>query len=72
MVSFLLVAAAGTATVLTRRPRLQVVILGIYSLTQVLLFGLLQAPDVALAELGVGAVVVPIIIFSALRRIGRP
>src|SRR5439155_1738815 len=50
-VAFVLVGAVGTAVVLARDVRRQVLVNGVYGLTLVLLFVILQAPDVALSVL---------------------
>ncbi|MDT7588003.1 MAG: hypothetical protein QOE32_5553, partial [Pseudonocardiales bacterium] len=58
-VALVLVAVAGTAVVATAVPERQAVTLSVYGLMLTVLFFLLQAPDVALAQLAVGATVVP-------------
>ena len=62
----LLAAASGLGVVLTREPRLQVFALAINGLVLSLLFFALQAPDVALSELVVGTVAVPLLFLAAL------
>ncbi|MDT7585589.1 MAG: hypothetical protein QOE32_3139, partial [Pseudonocardiales bacterium] len=52
-------------------PERQAVTLSVYGLMLTVLFFLLQAPDVALAQLAVGATVVPLMVMLALRTIGR-
>ncbi|HEY2204860.1 MAG TPA: hydrogenase subunit MbhD domain-containing protein [Pseudonocardia sp.] len=69
--ALVLVALAGTAVVATAAPEGQAVTLSVYGLTLTLLFFLLQAPDVALAQLAVGAAVVPLMVMLALRTISR-
>ena len=66
-----LVAVAGTAVVLAPAPDRQAISLSILGLLLAVLFFLLQAPDVALAQLTVGAAVVPLMVMLALRTIGR-
>ena len=66
-----LVAVAGTAVVCTAAPQRQAVTLSVYGLMLTVLFLLLQAPDVALAQLAVGAAVVPLMVMLALRTISR-
>jgi energy-converting hydrogenase B subunit D len=66
-----LVAVAGTAVVLTAAPDRQAISLSVLGLLLAVLFFLLQAPDVALAQLTVGAAVVPLMVLLALRTIGR-
>ena len=63
---YLLVGAAGTAVVLTRDPRRQAIVLGLYGMIMAVLFIALQAPDVALSEVAVGAAAVPLMILVAL------
>lgn len=67
-----LVAAAGTATVLTPDPARQAVTLSVYGLCLGMLFLVLAAPDVALSEVAVNAAVVPLIVLLTIRRIRRP
>jgi uncharacterized MnhB-related membrane protein len=66
-----LVAVAGTAVVATSAPDRQAISLSVLGLLLAVLFFLLQAPDVALAQLAVGAAVVPLMVMLALRTIGR-
>jgi energy-converting hydrogenase B subunit D len=56
---FLLAALSGTAVVLTREPRRQVIVLGFNGLLLALLFLVLQAPDVAFSELAVNTAALP-------------
>jgi energy-converting hydrogenase B subunit D len=70
-VALVLVAVAGTAVVATAVPERQAVTLSVYGLMLTVLFFLLQAPDVALAQLAVGAAVVPLMVMLALRTISR-
>jgi len=67
VVALLLVAAAGTAVVGTRDPARQAVTLSLSGLALTLLFMVLQAPDVALAQLAVGSAVVPLMVLLAVR-----
>lgn len=62
-----IVALAGTAVVFTDAPERQAVTLSVFGLTLVVLFVALQAPDVALSELGVGAAIVPMMVMLAIR-----
>lgn len=62
----LLVAAAGTAVVLSRSPQRQVFAMSANGLTLAMLFMALQAPDVAFAEIVVGAVALPLMFFVIL------
>lgn len=74
-VAFLLVAAGGTAVVLTRDPKDQTIVLSFYGILMSLLFLLLQAPDVALSELTVGGAALPLMLLVALTSVqvtGKP
>jgi uncharacterized MnhB-related membrane protein len=64
--ALLLVAASGLAVVLSRDPRKQIFALGANGLSLSVLFFVLQAPDVALSELAVNAVVTPLLFLVAL------
>jgi uncharacterized MnhB-related membrane protein len=64
-----LVAASATLVVRTTdRPRL-VLVLSVYGMLLAVLFFAFQAPDVALSELTVGAVALPLILLLALAKI---
>ncbi len=65
-VLLLLVAASGTAIVLTRTPRRQVLALAVNGFILALLFMALQAPDVAFAEIAAGGVAVPLLFLTVL------
>ncbi len=71
IVALAVVAIAGGAVVFTGEPLRQTMVLGVYGLALTLLFFTFQAPDVALSEIVVSAVGLPIIILAALRRIGH-
>jgi energy-converting hydrogenase B subunit D len=66
VVAFLLVAVAGTAVVLTRNLVRQVIVNAIYGLALVVLFVVLQAPDVALSAIVVGSAAFPLILLVAI------
>jgi energy-converting hydrogenase B subunit D len=68
LVSALLVlaAASGTGVALSRRPRRQVMAMTANGLVLSLLFMVLQAPDVAFAEIAVGAGALPLLFLVAL------
>jgi uncharacterized MnhB-related membrane protein len=65
--ALLLVGAAGTAVVLAPDPARQAVTLSLAGLALTVLFVVLQAPDVALAQLAVGSAVVPLMVMLAVR-----
>lgn len=71
VVMLTLVAALGTAVALTGRPQRQALMLSAYGLTLSLLFMVLQAPDVALSQIGVGTAIVPLMVMLAIRKVGR-
>jgi uncharacterized MnhB-related membrane protein len=64
-----IVAAAGTAVVMTNAPERQAVTYAFFGLTLSLLFLALQAPDVALSQLAVGTAFVPLMVMLAIRKI---
>ena len=66
VVGIALVGVLATAVVLARDPLRQAIVNGVYGLGLVLLFVILQAPDVALSELVVGAVAYPIVLLVAI------
>jgi energy-converting hydrogenase B subunit D len=67
----LLVAAGGTAVVLTRDPLNQAILASFYGLLLGLAFLVLQSPDVALSQITVGAVALPLMILLALAKVRR-
>jgi energy-converting hydrogenase B subunit D len=69
LVALVLVALGGTAVVLAGEPLRQTLILGVYGLALTVLFFAFQAPDVALSQIVVSAVGLPIIVLAALRKI---
>lgn len=70
-VALLVVVAAGTAIVFAGDPLRQAMILSVYGIALTLLFFVFQAPDVALSELVVGGVGMPVIILAAIRKIAQ-
>ncbi|MHB1987227.1 MAG: hydrogenase subunit MbhD domain-containing protein [Acidimicrobiales bacterium] len=64
-----LVALGATVVVLTRVPARQAVMLSIYGVLLAVLFLSLQAPDVTLSELTVGAVLLPLLLLLTLAKI---
>lgn len=64
-----LVAGGAAVVVAARHPVRQVVLLGMYGAMLTLLFFTLQAPDVALSELAVGTVVLPLLLLLGLARV---
>lgn len=70
-VCLVLTALAGTAVVLADEPERQAVTLSVFGVVLTVLFTVLQAPDVALSELGVGAAIVPLMIMLTVRKLRR-
>lgn len=66
-----IVGLGGTAVALTPRPEHQALLLSAFGLSLALLFMTLQAPDVALSEIGVGTAIVPLMVMLALRKVRR-
>lgn len=71
VVLFVLSGLGATLIVLMRRPARQVVLLSMYGLLLAVLFLTLQAPDVTLSELTVGAVVLPLLLLLSLAKMRR-
>jgi uncharacterized MnhB-related membrane protein len=71
VIAFMLVltAAMGTAVVLSGRPERQALTLSAYGLTLAVLFMALQAPDVALSQIGVGTAIVPLMVMLTFRKV---
>lgn len=66
-----LVAAGATAVVLIREPVRQVIMLSAYGVLLAVLFLAVQAPDVTLSQLTVGAVALPMLLLLSLAKIRR-
>jgi energy-converting hydrogenase B subunit D len=71
LVVLVLVAVGATSVVLVRDLTRQAIVNGLYGLSLAVLFLVFQAPDVALSQLVVGAVAVPIVLLAAIRRVQR-
>jgi uncharacterized MnhB-related membrane protein len=67
--ALILVGLAGTAVVITPEPLRQALVLGVYGLALTAMFFTLQAPDVALSEIVVSGLALPLIVLAALRKI---
>jgi energy-converting hydrogenase B subunit D len=63
------VAVIGTLVVLTRDPLRQAAVAGIFGLALSALFLSVQAPDVALSQIAVGSIVVPVLVLLAMAKI---
>ena len=64
----LLVAVTGLCVVRTHDPTCQVLALTFYGLLLALMFFAFQAPDVAISQIAVGAIALPLIIMLAISR----
>lgn len=71
VIALTLTGLVGTAVVLTDSPERQAVALAFFGLVLTVLFTVLQAPDVALSQLGVGTAVVPMMVLLAIRAMRR-
>jgi energy-converting hydrogenase B subunit D len=69
VVALVAVAAGGTATVLVRDPVRQALVSGISGLALAFLFFVVQAPDVALSQIVVATVAVPLMVLLALAKL---
>lgn len=67
----LLVAASGTAVVFSRDPNSQPIGISFFGLILALMFMLFQAPDVALSQIVIGTVGLPLMILLALAKLRR-
>jgi energy-converting hydrogenase B subunit D len=63
------VAVGGGAVVLAGDPLRQALVLGIYGMSLTVLFFVFQAPDVALSEIVVSTVGLPVMVLLALRKV---
>ena len=68
-VALALTALTGTGVALTRDPLRQAVAGGFFALALAALLVVLQAPDVALSEIAVGAIAIPVMVVLALAKI---
>ncbi len=64
----LVVAISGLGVVSTRDVTEQVIALGFYGILMALVFFYFQAPDVALSQITVGAVALPLMVMLAISR----
>jgi energy-converting hydrogenase B subunit D len=69
IVALLAVVVSGTATVLVRVPLRQAIVGGVFGLSLAILFFVYQAPDVALSQIVVATVAVPLMVLLALARL---
>jgi energy-converting hydrogenase B subunit D len=71
VVSLLAVAATGMATALVRTPPRQLVVAGFFGLSLAVLFFVFGAPDVALSQIAVATVAVPVMGLLTLARMAE-
>ncbi|MEV5879049.1 hydrogenase subunit MbhD domain-containing protein [Streptomyces sp. NPDC052101] len=69
--ALLLVAACATAAVAQRDPARQALVLSVLGTALAVLFTVLQAPDVGLSQLAVGAALTPLLIMLSVRKVRR-
>jgi len=65
------VALTGGGVVLATDPVRQTLVLGVFGIALTMLFFVFQAPDVALSEIVVSTVGLPVMILLALRKVRR-
>jgi energy-converting hydrogenase B subunit D len=69
----LVLVAAGALVVVRTKDRVRLVlVLSVYGILLAVLFFAFQAPDVALSEITVGAVALPLILLLAIAKVGKP
>ena len=72
-VAALVLVAAGATLVVRTRDRVRLVlVLSVYGMLLAILFFAFQAPDVALSELTVGAIALPLILLLAIAKVRKP
>lgn len=70
-VAVTLVGLIGTVVAMTGRPENQAITLSVFGLVLTILFVMLQAPDVALSQLVIGGVVIPLMVMLTIRAVRR-
>lgn len=65
---YLIVAFLGAAVVFNKRALNQTIVYGIFGTALALLFFVLMAPDVALSELAVGTLAIPMMVLVTLMK----
>lgn len=69
IIALVAVLVGGTGVVLTPEPLRQTMVLGVFGFALTFLFFTFQAPDVALSEIVVSGIGLPLIVLAALRKI---
>lgn len=67
--ALVLVALGGGAVVATRDPLRQAIVTGVFGLALAILFFVFQAPDVALSQIVVGTIALPMMVLLALAKL---
>lgn len=67
----LLVAVTGTAVVFARNPATQPIGISFFGLVLAIMFMVFQAPDVALSQIVIGTVGLPLMLLLALAKLRR-
>ncbi|HEY2279070.1 MAG TPA: DUF4040 domain-containing protein [Streptosporangiaceae bacterium] len=70
-VALVWVAASGTAVVLTRDPLRQAFVAGFFGLALAFFYLSVQAGDVALSQIVVGAIALPLIVLLAMAKVRK-
>lgn len=65
-IALTLAGVLAVATVLVRDPLRQVVVFSLFGLSLVMVFALLMAPDVAIAEIAVSSIGVPMVLLPVI------
>jgi energy-converting hydrogenase B subunit D len=72
-VTVLVLVAAGALLVIRTKDRTRLVlVLSVYGMLLAILFFVFQAPDVALSELTVGAIALPLILLLTISKVRKP
>lgn len=69
VVAYTVVMVLGVCVVITREPLRQTLVNGFFGLALVLLFVVLQAPDVAISEVVVSTVAFPLVLLTTIYRV---
>jgi uncharacterized MnhB-related membrane protein len=69
VIALTLIVVGSLAVVITPDPLRQTMVVGIYGIALTFLFFTFQAPDVALSQLVISTIGLPLIVFAALRKI---
>jgi len=67
--TLVLAAAGGLAVVITRDVVRQALMMSLFGLLLAILFFAFQAPDVALSEIAVGTIVIPVLLLFTIAKV---